>query len=471
MLNEYWKIGDIKGCLDFYYRSLYIYEQLGFKRRIAANLSRIGFIYKLQGDFEKFSEYTQRSSRLYEELGDKSGIAACFLSLGTIYSWKGEIEKSIKSNYKAIELYKELGDKVGIAVCLNNIGVHYYDRGEFDKCLDHYYRSLQIYKDAKVRSEIVISLINIGWVYYDKGNLNRAETYATKAMKLSKELGFPDKLRISSLLLYNIYCKTKKHKDALFMYELYIQMRDSIKNESTQKAAIKLNMQYEYEKQSLSDSLETAKELALKDIEISKQNAEAKAERTTKYGLYGGLALVLIIAFVLARSVKQKKKANEEISLQKQEVENSKLHIEQLHKEVTDSIHYAAHIQNAILTSDAYWQRILEHHFILFKPRDIVSGDFYWAYETPTKKKIWIAADCTGHGVPGGFMSMLGNTFLNEIAIEQGEEDAAEILNKLRDHIIKALASDVGTDEGLEMKDGMDISLCILHPDNTLEYS
>ena len=486
--------GDIERALEYYLKSLKILEQLGNKSGIAGRLHNIGIVYYDQGEPKKALEYYLKGLNIHEQLGDKSRIASSLNSIGIFYKAQGELVKALEYHHKSLKIKEELGNKSEIAVSLTNIGVAYNAQGEPVKALEYYRKSVKIDEQIGNKSGMAMSLTNIGNIYYEQGDIKKAQAVGEHSLIISKEIGYPDLVRHASNLLTTVYKKTKQYKQALEMYELYILMRDSINNESTQKAVIKQNMQYEYEKQYLADSLETSKELALKDIEISKQQAEAKAERTTKYSLYGGLALVLIIALVLAHSVKQKKKANKEISQQKQEVENSKLHIEQLHKEVTDSIHYAAHIQNAILTSDAYWQRMLANHFIFFKPRDIVSGDFYWAYECPRGrvssasasgeargktttgkgmggKKIWIAADCTGHGVPGGFMSMLGNTFLNEIVIEQGEEDASEILNKLRDHIIKALANDVGTDEGLEMKDGLDLALCVLHSDNTLEYS
>ena len=474
--------GEVIAALDFFNKSLKIYEEIDGKLGIASCQANIGSIYLSQGETATALDYFQKGLKIREKMGDKKGVANSLNSIGVIFINRGEEATGLEYLHKGLKIERETGNKQGIANSLRNLGTIYANQRELSNALDNYNKSLKIYQEMGDKQGIANILYYIGATNFVMGIVGQAQNYGEKSLDLARKLGYPANIKRVSELLYKIYCKTHKYKEALTMYELYIQMRDSINNEETQKAAIKHNMQYEYEKQHLADSLETSKELALKDIEISKQQAEAKVERTTKYGLYGGLALVLVIAFVLARSVKQKKKANEEISHQKQEVEISKLHIEQLHKEVTDSIHYAAHIQNAILTSEAYWQRMLANHFILFKPRDIVSGDFYWAYETPTKKtassakvsggkKIWIAADCTGHGVPGGFMSMLGNTFLNEIVIEQGEEDAAEILNKLRDHIIKALASDVGSEEGLEMKDGMDLAVCILHPDKTLEYS
>ena len=243
------------------------------------------------------------------------------------------------------------------------------------------------------------------------------------------------------------------------MYELHIQMRDSINNESTQKAAIKQNMQYEYEKQHLSDSLETSKTLALKDIEISKQQAEAKAERTTKYGLFGGLGLVLIIALVLFRSVKQKKKANDEITRQKQEVEHK-------NREVLDSITYAERIQSAILPPMALMNETLINGFVLYKPKDIVAGDFYWM-ESIGDDIYFSAADCTGHGVPGAMMSVMRSNALTKCVKELGLTKPGEIL----DATTKIIEGRFERSEQMVL-DGMDLALCKLNLTTMqLEYS
>ena len=125
---------------------------------------------------------------------------------------------------------------------------------------------------------------------------------------------------------------------------------------------------------------------------------------------------------------------------------------------ITASINYASRIQGAVLTSEELWEKAFKDFFVYFVPRDIVSGDYYWLYETDDEKVVWVAADCTGHGVPGAFMSMLGIGFLNEIVAEGKEYNAQEILNKLRGKIIKSLEQK--GDE--QRKDGMDIALCVL---------
>jgi serine phosphatase RsbU (regulator of sigma subunit) len=206
-------------------------------------------------------------------------------------------------------------------------------------------------------------------------------------------------------------------------------------------------------------------EQKLKDAEkeINAQNAELEMEKMLKNIMIFGLLGLIVLAIVFFRIIKQKKKDNKIIMQQKLEVEEQ-------HKEITDSINYAERIQAAVLTSKDEWNKISKEHFVLFKPRDIVSGDFFWAHHNEEKNiSIWATADCTGHGVPGAFMSMLGIGFLNEIVIENGIVKPNEILNELRSKIIKAL---VKNKADIEQKDGMDISLCILDKNtNTLEFS
>ena len=130
--------------------------------------------------------------------------------------------------------------------------------------------------------------------------------------------------------------------------------------------------------------------------------------------------------------------------------------IEQKNTDITDSINYAQKIQQAILPSFKYVKSIFPESFVLFKPKDIVSGDFYWFAEKEEKALV-VAADCTGHGVPGAFMSMIGNSLLNEVVIEKGVTDPGEILQTLKEGVIKALKQKGGAGQ---QKDGMDVAMC-----------
>lgn len=149
-------------------------------------------------------------------------------------------------------------------------------------------------------------------------------------------------------------------------------------------------------------------------------------------------------------------------------INTQKNEISRQRKELTESIRYASYIQKALLPPDSLLNKVLPDYFIFYKPKDIVSGDFYWA--TKRKNDIIIAvADCTGHGVPGAFMSILGITVLSEVINRGCYSSSGSVLNQIREKIMKSL-NQTGLDA--EQKDGIDMSLCILHNDSGIfEYS
>lgn len=222
---------------------------------------------------------------------------------------------------------------------------------------------------------------------------------------------------------------------------------------------------------------------------LNEQLKEIHKQRLILYLFLAIITLVSILGYFMYRAYKIKKMANiqlreknQEISQQKEEILTQRDEIEsqvqlvtkqrdqitRQNKEITGSIVYAERIQSAILTLPEYFNKIIDQYFIFFKPKDIVSGDFYWA--SKQGKKIVIAAvDCTGHGVPGAFMSMLGATFLTDIVDKNGITKPSEILNQLRNYIIDALKQKGR--EG-EVKEGMDMALCTIDREtNTLEYA
>jgi serine phosphatase RsbU (regulator of sigma subunit) len=206
--------------------------------------------------------------------------------------------------------------------------------------------------------------------------------------------------------------------------------------------------------------------IAHREDQIRRQDEEIvlQAEAIQKQKIMiiaGAIALVLLfgLAYFIWINYRNKKKANVLLKAQRDQIAYQKKHI-------TDSIEYAKRIQTAILPSLEYFTDRIEH-FVLFKPRDIVSGDFYWA-EMVRGKHVIITADCTGHGVPGAFMSMLGVTLLNEIILTEGIVRPDLILHTLREKVIEALKQEAGSD----VKDGMDMTVCVIdYENNQLQFS
>lgn len=168
----------------------------------------------------------------------------------------------------------------------------------------------------------------------------------------------------------------------------------------------------------------------------------------------------------LEQSKKQLEHSNEQLISQKIEIESQNVALESKNREITDSIHYARNIQAASIPSEERFNTYFTDSFVLYKPKDIVSGDFYWVYERE-QVIYYVTADCTGHGVPGGFMTMLGLSFLEEIIAGKNIQNPARVLDMLREKIINALNQ---SGENSENKDGMDITICRLNR-QTLELT
>jgi serine phosphatase RsbU (regulator of sigma subunit) len=232
-----------------------------------------------------------------------------------------------------------------------------------------------------------------------------------------------------------------------------------------------------------------AKDIWGNTSEIKSLKFHIKPPFTESVWFYALIGILIIVSFIFISSARERKlqrdkkllehkvyertveieEKAEEIEAQRDEITDQRDKILQQKEEITDSINYASRIQNAILPIREHFYKAFNDHFILFKPRDIVSGDFYWIAEDD-EKIYFTAADCTGHGVPGAFMSMLGVSSLNEIfGSDSNHLTASKILNLLREKIKYSLHQ---TGKDGENKDGMDMALCIYHKnENLIEYA
>ncbi|PCJ83461.1 MAG: hypothetical protein COA57_11185 [Flavobacteriales bacterium] len=298
--------GDIEKGLDYYHKSLKIKEKIGDKKGEAYSLNNIGFIYMNQDDIEKGLEYIHKSLKIYEEIGDKKGEAISLNNIGLIYKNQGDIEKGLDYYHKSLKIRKELGDKTGEANSLNNIGVIYYNQGDpscvgskeeclragIEKGLDYYHKSLKIYEEIGNKQGVANSLNNIGSIYLDEGNAGEAKNHAKRSLDLSQELGNPKLISQATGLLNRIAKREGNYKEALEMYELHIKMRDSIKNEETQKATIRQQIKYEFEKAQIIKEQE--------EKERQRQLAAAVSRRDNlQYSIIGVSFLFLVLAFLL----------------------------------------------------------------------------------------------------------------------------------------------------------------------------
>ncbi len=462
--------GNIQKALTFYHKTLKILDKVDNKSILGSALNNIGIVYQSQGDIAKTMEYWHQALKVREEALDKEGIANSLYNIAHIHMDQSNPVKALEYIKRALKIQEEIGQKEGMAYSLNSIGVIHLKNGDISKAKEYYNKSLKVREEIGDKNGISSSLNNIGYAFFGNGNLPEALSYAQHGFKIANEVGYPANIKSSSKLLSKIYEKQEKGIKALEMYKLYIAMRDSLNNDATQKNTIKQQAKYEYEKQKTIDDAENEKLIA-----IEKEEKEKQQILTIATGV--GLGLVVVFLLFLFNRLRITKKQKILIEEQKQEVEQQKGVVEATHykleeknQEITDSILYAKRIQSAILPTNKVVKEYLKESFILYKPKDIVAGDFYWLETISNKKKnstliLFAAADCTGHGVPGAMVSVVCNNALNRSIRESGLSDPGEILTKTREIVIKEFEK---SDE--EVKDGMDIALCSLEG-STLKYA
>lgn len=514
--NSYYLEGDYNSSLDYYLRALKVVEEIGDKKGIANSMMGIGNIYSAQGNNKLSLEYLLKSLKIREELNDKDGISGCYNNIGIIYMDMNDYVKALDYQLKSLKLKQEIGDKKGTSSNLGNIGAIYYQQGNYPLALEYQQKAYEIRKELNNKKGIAMSFLDIGSIYEKQGKYEDALQSQLNAIKTAKEVGYKVALEGAYLALSSVYEKLNNTKDALEYYKLYTSIKDSIFNTENSSKLIEMQtkfdterkekeialltkgreildlqakqQQFELIKQKM-EAVQRKKEIELKEKElqgqkleneakkkeIKIQEAEVDKQRMMRNSVTGGLLMVCILAFLLVIGIRQKQRANKnleqknrEIAEASQIIEINRDQIAEKNKNITDSINYAQRIQQAILPSREEIDKSLNEYFIFYKPKDIVSGDFYF-YAQRNDKIVVAVADCTGHGVPGAFMSMIGNDFLNQIIIEKGITRPAEILNYLNRGVKKALKQE---SVNSETSDGMDIALCSIDLKNkTMEYA
>lgn len=501
--NLYHAKGDYEKTTEYYYKALEISEELGKKSFIAALSLNIGNIFLDKGssysdheqaikEYDKALELYNKGLRASIEIGSDRGISLAYNNIGTTYESLSQrvkgtekekelLAKALDNFFKSLEINIKIEDKRATARSYNNIGQIYYRQSEVYKdedvvdqklelALENYKKSMQIREEIQDRIGIANCCIFIGEYYNRIKDYNNAITYSEKAYNIATDIGNASCIRESAEMLYEVYEDQKKYDKALEYYKIVTALKDSMFTVENNEKIAEIETKYETEKKE-------------KEIEILKrdkllQDAEVSRQISFRNYLIIFSVLIIFLVFVIYNRYRLKRKTNIALTRQNTEIKEQKEEIEQQNEEilsqrdeldtvnkelykkntqVTDSIVYAETIQKAILPSDENFNRLFPDSFILFKPRDIVSGDFYWLHEK--EGYIYLAvADCTGHGVPGAFMSMIGNTLLNEILHETGTPLPSEVLSKLHTGVTYALKQ--GKDQAHDRDDGMDITLC-----------
>jgi serine phosphatase RsbU (regulator of sigma subunit) len=529
----YWSKSNYKVALYYYQKALVLMKELGNKKGENSCYINIGQVYAEQGNYKDAIASMQRGIKIAEEIKDKKGIGKGYNNLANIYLFQGNDTMALTYYLKVLKIWEEINDKASMAVCYNNMGVIFYQENKMEEALMYYKRAAAIQEERNDKRSLGSSYNNIGSIYEDKNQYSAALNYQLKALKVREEVGdvqgmiksyssigdnylkqkkvdlglmyqlksyelckktgykkglvnasggvgslYEEKKQYATAISYYeqmlriakdldlkegmasayekytlVYKKTGDYEKALKYMGLFNALKDSLLNKENFKQISELNTRYETDKKE--------KEILLltKDQELNEKII--KQQKLVRWGLIIGLLLLFVSVFSIYRRYHFKQKANILLEEQKKKIQEQNVLI-------TDSIDYAKTIQEVVLPTEKMINNLFPEHFILYKPKSIVSGDFYWMHKVG-RKRICAVADCTGHGVPGAFMSLLAYNMLENVVKKQAVLKPASILDDLNREVVNRLSLN-GEQE--TVKHGMDISLIIIdEQENVLHFA
>jgi len=474
--------GQYEKAVEYYLDAIKLYEAANYQEGIAWISLNIARLLKELSDYDKATQYVTNSMKIYAEIEktekNKTGTILCLNELGTIYHKKGDAFQALKYSERVLMLNQQNNNRYGIANSLATIGKIYFELGKTEKAVSNLQKSLKIKAELNDSLGLPAILNYLGEAYLKQSKLSKAKIHINKAHQIASNKNLRTDQIESYLNFSKLYSREGDYKNALKSYVRYTNLKDSL----NVKEITQLQMQYEFDKKQ-------------KQLEFEQQQKEIiqkeklRRQKIITIAFVIGFVFTLVLAFVIYINYKRKKETNiqlrlqneeirqqkEEIEAQRDEIESQKNyaeeqrdHIAKQQKEITHSIRYASRIQKAILPHEKEIANLLPEHFIFYSPKNMVSGDFYW-FAQKENKLILVAADCTGHGVPGAFMSMLGISLLNEIVNRNNIIDPPEILNQLRKGVMEALHQH---HKDVKTSDGMDMTLCQIDLDTyNMEFS
>jgi serine phosphatase RsbU (regulator of sigma subunit) len=458
-------------------------ETSGDMKEASRFINEVATLYWKNKDYEKALNYYQESVKLNESINNQHGIIGIYGNMAMIYADKKDYESSLKLFEKTLAYKKKGTDKYNISSVLINTSVVLNNLGQHDKAGEYLEEALQLSKELNDLSQMRSVYGMLSETYEKAENpdlmLKYFELYRTfhEKVQRDKEVVLKETAEKANLRARLVELE-KRNSELKLKAEILDRDETLVHYDSANKRMVRESSRQEGEIRNLTEAQKA--QVAEHEVKIAEHKAKQHEQKIVNRFLIGGSVLLLLGGLIFYRNSRIRKKinnrlkeSNRQISKANQIVNDQKAELEMVfadlqHKNenITKSIAYAERIQQAMLKSGDLLAEYLPSSFILFRPRDVVSGDFYWASQQ-NGKVIVASVDCTGHGVPGAFMSMIGANLLNQIVESEGENSPEKILLKLHQGVNKALHQ-----EDTENNDGMDASIISIDKANkTMEFA
>jgi len=464
--------GDYSGALEHYFNALSLLEIAQDSIGMSSVLNNIGVLYFYQNNYPKALQYYMNSLNIGKKLGREYTVSISYMNIGEVYKKMGNYTEALDYFLKSLVLTKkyEGDDKEGdgVGVLYNEIGSIYIALGDYYLSESYLFKALAIFEKIGNHQRLAECKIYLGQLAFEHDSFSQAQSYFMQALNHAKTISAIDLCAESHKFLSEVYEKQGSIPMAFSHYKKYIAARDSIFNEDNMKRMVQAEMLYNFKKERHQTQIEQAK----RDVIAYEKE---KRQRLLRNFLLLVLGVALVGMLMVYIAYKNKQKANmkmasqqnlilekneellqqqEEILAQRDEIEHknrilekSQRIIEANNDRIISSIEYAQTIQEAILPNPEQLGKLFPNHAVLFMPKDIVSGDFYWV--SSVDNLLFAAVvDCTGHGVPGALMSVIGNTLLNQIVNEWRTYSPALALEIMHKQVRKVLKQDTTSNKG-----------------------
>ena len=455
----YKRQGDYPNALKYYHKSLKLQEKLKNQRMIALLTNNLGTVYLQLADYPQSLQYFQKALVLKEKLNMRKGsLALTHNNISVVLTKMGQYKKGMAYAKKSLEICKQANLFQPMAGAYNQLGEIKVNQNQLDSAVYYQQNAVRNALKAKAKAIQMRAVNSLGEVYLKQKKYTKAQESAQEALQLAQQSKELPVIKDASYILYQCASQQRNYAQALKYQTLYMQSKDSLFNDDKTKALTRMEMNFAFEKkQALLQAAQKAKEEKVK-IENDK-----KLQRQQFYLLsaLGALLAALVIAVFVFRSRQIQRKLNKQLVNQKNELTQLNEELQQNHEEIVSqrdfiekqnqslnhqqtriesSFKVAQAIQQALLPSQKSLEAFFQDHFIIYRPKDIVSGDFYWVKQVGDQV-ITVAADCTGHGVPGAFMSLIGINLLDNIIYKDKITDPQIILDRLHELLNEALYS------------------------------
>lgn len=447
--------GDNEKAMSEYLRILGEFEDNGYILESAKLNQRIGIIFKNTDQLASAIFHLDEAVQQARKVKSTEQEASSLMTLGNCYKAQNSFDKAEENYLASITLAKKHNYQRTLAGNYNNLGSLMRMRGRLDEAMAYYQRAIVINTEAKNDKWLSYNYNNIGNILKDQNKAVEALVYFKKSMAMKERMNNSRGKVQTYLSISDCYELMGDFNNAYKNRKLYIELNDSLNKVDKATETQKLAVKFQSEKREAKIS-----QLRIQG-ELNQQKLKTSSERISyqnRLGWLMGVAgfLILIVAIVLWYSARNRKRINVQL-----EEKNAQIHIknEQLdyqHKEIKSSINYAKRIQSIILPSQLKMDAYFSKYSILFMPKDIVSGDFY-LFEPVSNGAYFGVVDCTGHGVPGAMMSLVGSSYFSKAIKEKNLKSPATVLDFINKEFPKALTSNDVT-----ITDGMDLALCFV---------